>query len=331
MVKKANNKSRKSGGGQRQQNSQQGNQSGPTQGWRTLTSRQDITNIPGGGDIRVRGSEVLGTTGFSSNLVFVADLNPAGWVGTRTATLSNLFEKYKINSCTITVLPAVGTSGTGVYYMYIDTDPSDKVVGTLQGALSQYGAVVSPAWQMTSLRYAAPAGTDPLNLAPVIENSLRDTSQGILYVMMNGAGTAFSGSVVKVDYDITFLTPQLNLTTPTITTWTYDSSGGANLNNTGITKDQDFLAIPSLAATPGTVVQCILNGSLPGLASIGAFTAAAYATFFIRTHSVTANWRAYATLVGAITENDEALITQASGVAGTIVGIWWRRLVLGNQ
>lgn len=122
------------------------------------------------------------------------------------------FESYRFNSLRYDLVSMVGTDEHGTMFLAPDYDPEDEMPTTLGQAMTFEGAVAGNVWQSLSCQ-CSHAGLNKRStyFVSTLWNSTEDwrlIDAGALNVGFDGVAAQTVGQL-WVDYDITFMTPQL--------------------------------------------------------------------------------------------------------------------------
>lgn len=132
------------------------------------------------------------------------------------STLARMYDKYKFNSLTFTVVSGVSTAANGRQYMAWDPDSQDQGPNNSASFMAMRHSMSSSIWQTTSL--SIPSQKD-FKFTKYFTDQQQD--HGALYWGATDAGS-FD---LYLEYDITLRDPQLSSATTVITGTTIMTSG----------------------------------------------------------------------------------------------------------
>jgi len=157
---------------------------------------------------------VAGANGNEYGLVF--DINPT-LLGDRVAVMAGTYDKYVYQSMKFTYTPQCSSTQVGSVVLAFERDPQGILANTastkyMQEIMSYEHAVLTPAWQPTSVTYKR----DPQEMKTWFMSgdqatvSTRETSQGVLlaYVSQTGVAPANLG-FITIDYVLDFIAPNI--------------------------------------------------------------------------------------------------------------------------
>lgn len=297
-----------------------------------LATKYSIRNVGTNGDIVITGSEIIGVAASTNQgaLIFIADLNPVTWAGTRAARMIPLFETYAITDLRVTYIPSCNTTTGGLMYMYYDRDPNDAPIpdvlnaGSLTRLMSNQNAVAGQIWKPLSMSYkAAPADLKGYYAAPIDDaGDLRLTSQGAVYAYSSAQAAAAGGGLFKFDYTIKLMTPTGPTATPTSAgPWIFGP-----INTPGTAGGVAVVPTP-IPATSGVsdhrdkIYQILLEYGTSFLVENTTKSLSPYTPIFMR--NLMGTWRAYLTIGSAIAWTSDFL----AGTSGAYTGSGWSRIV----
>lgn len=312
-------------------------QSAPTTQKINLASRFGLKNDGTNGDVTITGSEIIGlaNTNGSGRMVFIADLNPVTWAGSRVQRMIGLYETYRITSLKVTYIPSCPTTTGGLLYMYYDRDPNDAPIPTvydpanLSRLMGNQNAVAGQAWKPLSMEYrSAPSDARGYYSAPVVDSAdLRLTSQGMVYAYSSGAMGAITGGIFKFDYTIKLMTPTGGvLNKPTITPWTYgqiNSLAGPPSSAYIPSGETWSTLLPAAMSVEKVVIEVILDYAVSLLVAGTVRVVAPYTPLYVRS-LVGIGWQTYISLASALVPSTDYLNPPTTSTNG----FGWARILV---
>jgi hypothetical protein len=306
-----------------------------------LSVRFNIRNVGTTGDIIAEGSEVVGLAAnvpSAAGLVFVMDLSPISWNGTRAQNMASMFQRYMVEQLVVTYVPTCSTATTGLVYMYYCRDPLDRPVGPVSSAtnitklMSNQGAVVGQAWRPLRMTYmGVKSDQDGYHTTPQLEGAdLRLTNQGMVYAYASttpiSGNNPVAGGLFKIDYKIRFYTPSpvINLTGAGPTGWQYtDITIPAAPNNATFQVTSTSGVLPG---GNGAVWEFLFDTSFSGSAgAAGTLWLTQYTPLFLR--AVSNIVYIYDTLEGALADNSNTKLF-APAITNALSGFAWLKLIV---
>jgi len=183
--------------------------------------------------LRVRGKDILGAFTLGSvpayTSVYNSVVSPSAFPGTRMASESLRWEKYRYHNLSFCWAPQCPTTTPGGLIITYDTDPTDATPPvTFEGLrvyLSHAASVEFVPWQAACCSYRRQQDlawyyTGPLNGSTLGGVDERLSYQGQVY-LATGPATSSASSPISgtlwVEYDLEFIEPQLRTDVPTTT------------------------------------------------------------------------------------------------------------------
>jgi len=182
---------------------------------RSYLGNVDNNILAGSQVVSVGPPEVFaGANGNEFGLIF--DINPT-LLGDRVAVMAGTYDKYCYQSMKFTYTPQCASTQVGSVVLAFERDPQGILANTasasyMQEIMSYEHAVLTPAWQATSVTYKR----DPQEMKTWFMSgdqatvSTRETSQGVLlaYVSQTGVTPANLG-FITIDYVLDFIAPNI--------------------------------------------------------------------------------------------------------------------------
>lgn len=292
----------------------------------SISTRFNIVNSGDSGDIICSGTEIVGMVQMgtiSNGIVFVSDLNPTTWVGTRLASMARLFERFLFHEVKITYVPTCSATTGGLMYMYYDRDPLDAPIpgiytaASISRLMSNQAAVVGQVWKPVAMNFKKSAGDESSYfMSPTLDGAdIRNTSQGIVYAYTNAAIGSITGGLFKFDYRVRLFTPtgaiaaNVNYTPE----WKFDSYSSPQET---VAANPIVPVIPLLVAAgdviTGAVFKVLVDKTIH--ATIGTFRGTAfepYTPLFFRVISAGV-LRAFTSYDGAVNNTPSLMLTGIS-------------------
>jgi len=192
------------------------------------------TTTIGNGVIRVRGHELLGTvvqSTINNNLSGVFDLNPACWNTSRLALLARTYEKYRYERFKITYYPSNPTTMPGNVAVYLELEAFENMTDSVVVALNHQYSGMSSIWQSCGFTYVRP-NQDPTTYIMTAKagTDLALFSQGRVGVVRASTSSDGLSGFLAIEYDVTFMYPELELGYPGTQFETSSASLGAAVN-----------------------------------------------------------------------------------------------------
>jgi len=163
---------------------------------------------------------------FTERILAEVPVSPSAYPGTRLAQLSNLWERYRINSFKLRYVPAIPTAIACQVLLYIDTDPSDDPLssGTIDVLIRQATAQTgAQQWNAFTPRVVELAlrSDDQLYYTGITKTNERFNYAGKAYLVQVTNPVTFTGGslpdgdllkagALYLDWDISFQIPQIN-------------------------------------------------------------------------------------------------------------------------
>lgn len=345
MARKKNKKSgeqggrkqNKSGGSQKSQGLGSGSvkQSAPSSQTVSLATKYGIKNTGSSGDIVVTGSEIVGVAASTNQgkIVFIADLNPVTWTGTRISRMVPLFETYLVVDLRVTYIPSCNTTTGGLLYMYYDRDPNDAPIpdvstaASLTRLMSNQNAVAGQVWKPLVMTYKPTSSEKAYYSAPIDDSGdLRLTSQGLVYAYSSAQSLAAAGGLFKFDYNIKLMTP----TGPTAVINTSGPWMFSPVNMTGFAGTEAVVpniiggANPNDPSVSEKIFEVLLEYTYSVMVDGIARNLNAYTPLYMR--YLAGAWRTYLALNQAFAWTSD----YAMGPTTTISGNGWSRILFNT-
>lgn len=167
---------------------------------------------------RIRGHELLGQVSqitINNNICGVFDLNPACWTNSRLSLVARTFEKYRFDKFTVTYYPANPTTMAGNVAIYLEMEAFENITDSVVVALNHQFSGMSSIWQSCGFTYTRPSA-DPTAyiLTAKAGTDMALFSQARVAVVRNSTSTDGLNGFIGIEYDVTFMYPELELGYP---------------------------------------------------------------------------------------------------------------------
>lgn len=286
------------------------------------TPKYNISSSDNGQVTRVTGHDLLGSLYRGENIAGVFDMNPACWTNSRLSFIARTYEKYRFNSFTIHYVPSLATSATGFTAMYYEPEIYDNVASAVTQTLTHYTSTAGPCWQPLSMTWKRPVTDQTTYLCTEktgVERAL--LSQGKVAVICEN--TATNPGLLSIDYDITFLYPELE----------YGYAGvqyEVTQLNLNATANGIIDAGPAFATTDNKLIELTITDPISDLFITVAGNPYAYlAGAVLYTAWDGTSWRLFPDIPSALAK--AGALFSVPALTNVLKDCWGRRLVFGSS
>jgi len=214
---------------------------------------------------------VAGANGNEYGLVF--DINPT-LLGDRVAVMAGTYDKYCYQSMKFTYTPQCSSTQVGSVVLAFERDPQGILANPasttyMQEIMSYEHAVLTPAWQATSVTYKR----DPQEMKTWFMSgdqaalTTRETSQGVLLAYVSQTGnTPVNLGFITIDYVLDFIAPNIMpskavpMQPEQFQKSSYNCLGIAAIANTG---GSPWFQINDSGFNAGDIIECVYAGPAP--------------------------------------------------------------------
>jgi len=204
-----------------------------------------------GADVNVKHREYIGTIPFSSTpfaVQFNQPINPSNstlfpWL----SALAARYESYRFKRLAFEFRTEAPTSSPGYMMLVTDFNPDDPAPSTKAQAMQYQSVVSGPLWQNFKMQYRSEdlnkrktyfCNNNPSSLGgqPVLIGSAANYHVGNFFVCTGGtpSGGPITAGDLFVEYEIDFMTPEINPSLPNASLNSTANSIGGNSSGTSI-------------------------------------------------------------------------------------------------